>query len=63
MTGMPEAALAREARLAYASLCVVANPAAGLGASSAGISMPGIHAVLEVTMGRVRAVLAELARG
>ena len=31
MTGLPEAALAREAGLSYASLCVVVNPAAGLG--------------------------------
>ncbi|MCZ7561942.1 MAG: S-methyl-5'-thioinosine phosphorylase [Burkholderiaceae bacterium] len=62
MTGMPEAALAREAQLAYASLCVVANQAAGPGASSGGISMPDIHAVLEATMGRVRTVLAEVAR-
>ncbi len=31
MTGMPEAALAREAGLAYAAVCMVVNPAAGLG--------------------------------
>lgn len=31
MTGMPEAALAREIDLAYASICMVVNPAAGLG--------------------------------
>jgi len=30
MTGMPEAALARELELAYCSLCLVVNPAAGL---------------------------------
>ncbi len=30
MTGMPEAALARELELAYASVCVVVNPAAGV---------------------------------
>lgn len=30
MTGMPEAALARELGLAYASVCMVVNPAAGL---------------------------------
>ena len=62
MTGMPEAGLAREAHLAYASLCVVANRAAGLGESRCGISMPDILAVLEATMGRVRTVLAEVAR-
>ena len=31
MTGMPEAALARELKLNYASLCLVVNPAAGKG--------------------------------
>lgn len=30
MTGCPEAALARERRLCYASLCIVTNPAAGV---------------------------------
>lgn len=30
MTGMPEASLARELGLAYASLCIVVNPGAGL---------------------------------
>ena len=63
MTGMPEAALAREAGLAYASLCVVANQAAGRGVSRAGISLPDIATVLEATMGRVRRLVAEVARG
>lgn len=40
MTGMPEAALAREAGLAYASLSMVVNPAAGL--SSEPITMEAI---------------------
>jgi len=31
MTGYPEVVLAREAGLCYASLCVVTNPAAGMG--------------------------------
>jgi len=31
MTGMPEAALARELKMAYAAICMVVNPAAGLG--------------------------------
>jgi len=30
MTGMPEAALARELEIAYASVCLVVNPAAGV---------------------------------
>jgi purine nucleoside phosphorylase len=32
MTGMPEAALAREAGLQYAAICPIANLAAGLSA-------------------------------
>jgi 5'-methylthioinosine phosphorylase len=55
MTSMPEAALAREAGLDYASLCVVANPAAGL--SDTPISVQQIHDVLALAMGQVRAVL------
>ena len=55
MTAMPEAALAREAGLDYASLCVVANPAAGLDAEP--ISVAAIHEVLEKAMVKVAAVL------
>ena len=32
MTAMPEAALARELDLPYAAVCLVVNPAAGVGA-------------------------------
>ena len=63
MTGMPEAALAREAGLRYAALCVVANQAAGRGESRSAISLDAIDTVLRATMGRVRTILAELARG
>ncbi len=56
MTAMPEAALAREAGMDYASLCVVANPAAGVGADA--ISIEAIHRVLDEAMGRVRRLLA-----
>lgn len=58
MTTMPEAALAREAGLDYASLCVVANAGAGLEAEP--ISEERIHEVLDGSMERVRAVLAAL---
>lgn len=58
MTAMPEAALAREAGLAYASLCVVANPAAGLAAES--ISVDEIHAVLAASMNRVESLLGAI---
>lgn len=44
MTGMPEAALARELALPYASLCVVANMAAGRGDGE--ITMAEIEASL-----------------
>ncbi len=39
MTGMPEASLARELGLAYASVCMVVNPAAGLGELPISIEM------------------------
>ncbi len=61
MTGMPEAALAREAGLAYAALCVVANPAAGRAGSSEAISLAEIRAVLDATMERVLRVVTEAA--
>jgi len=61
MTGMPEAALAREARLAYATIAVVANHAAGKGDSARAISLPAIDAVVEQAMQRVRRILEKLA--
>ena len=58
MTGMPEAALARELGLDYASLCIVANPAAGRAPQA--IALDDILACLEqakVPVGRVLEVL------
>jgi len=60
MTGMPEAALAREIDLAYAAIAVVVNHAAGRGASAHGIQMQDIGAVLEKTMGRVLKIIEAL---
>ena len=60
MTGMPEAALAKEMGLCYAAIGVVANYAAGRGSSTHRISYEEIDAVLEVAMGRVRNVLEHL---
>lgn len=60
MTGMPEAALAREIGLCYAAIAVVANYAAGRGGSGRGIAMDEIAAVLEQAMGRVRPILEKL---
>jgi 5'-methylthioadenosine phosphorylase len=62
MTGMPEAALARELDLPYAALAVVANHAAGKGDSRNAIAIEAIGAVLDASMGRVRRILAAFAR-
>ena len=58
MTGMPEAALARELGLPYAALAVVANFAAGKGDSRAAVSIEAINATLDQAMARVRRILA-----
>jgi 5'-methylthioinosine phosphorylase len=58
MTGMPEAALARELGLAYASLAFVVNWAAGKG--QGGIAMSEIGEHLGWCAGRVERVLAAL---
>ena len=55
MTGMPEAALARELGLAYASCAVVANWAAGRGTGP--ISMEDIEASLVSSMANMRSLL------
>jgi 5'-methylthioinosine phosphorylase len=57
MTTMPEAALAREAGLDYASLCVSANWAAGIGGEP--ISIGEIEAVLKFSMAQARLLLGE----
>jgi 5'-deoxy-5'-methylthioadenosine phosphorylase len=60
MTGMPEAALARELALPYACLAVVANAAAGLASSSESVSIDAIMATLARSMTDVRQLLAAL---
>ena len=60
MTGMPEAALARELNLAYAALAVVVNPAAGRGSSARSISLDQIGTVMEESMAKVRSIVARL---
>ena len=60
MTGMPEAALARELGVPYAALALVANPAAGRGTSTESISLEEISRVLKETMGRVRQVVGKV---
>lgn len=60
MTGMPEAALAREIGMEYAALTVVANYAAGRGDSEHAVPLDRIGAVLEEAMGRVRRIIEKL---
>lgn len=60
MTGMPEAALARELGIPYAAINVVANYAAGRADSSQRICFDSIETVLHEAMGRVRKVLEHL---
>lgn len=58
MTGMPEAVLAREAELSYATCAVVANLAAGRGEGI--IKMRDIEQHLKAGMDKVRKLLAHL---
>ena len=60
MTGMPEASLAREISLEYATIAVVANYAAGRGDSAHAIPLDKIGKVLEEAMGRVRRIIGAL---
>ena len=56
MTAMPEAALARELNIRYASLCVVVNRAAGRGEGA--IKHEEIHASMQTATGHIRRILA-----
>ena len=58
MTGMPEAALAREAELAYATLAVVVNHAAGRGDSKHAIKLEELDGVMRAMMARAVSILA-----
>jgi 5'-methylthioadenosine phosphorylase len=60
MTGMPEAALARELGLEYAAIAVCANFAAGRGESVHAVPMERIEAVLAESMKRVRRIIEQL---
>ncbi|MBI3938017.1 MAG: S-methyl-5'-thioinosine phosphorylase [Betaproteobacteria bacterium] len=60
MTGMPEAALAREVGLCYAAIAVVANHAAGRGTSAGGVHLEEVHAVLQAAMSKVKNILERL---
>ena len=58
MTGMPEAALARELNIPYASLCLVVNPAAGK--SDQLITIDDIRCVINTGMKEIKTVISEV---
>ncbi|HSB95670.1 MAG TPA: S-methyl-5'-thioadenosine phosphorylase, partial [Spongiibacteraceae bacterium] len=55
MTGMPEAALARELNLNYAAVCLVVNPAAGR--SSEPITLENMQAAMATGMLDIQKIL------
>lgn len=62
MTGMPEAILARELDISYATIAAIANHAAGKGESTQAIPLQAAHKILENTMKNVRNILEQLVR-
>ena len=58
MTGMPEAVLARELEMEYASLCLVISHAAGVGEEEP--TRAGTESVIEAGMPQVQRLLAAL---
>lgn len=58
MTGMPEAVLARELKIPYASVCLVVNPAAGK--TSQEIALAEIHAVLTQGMVEIKQLIFQV---
>jgi 5'-methylthioadenosine phosphorylase len=63
MTGMPEAVLAREAGVAYATLGVVVNHAAGRGTSKEAILLEELEGVLNVSVTRAVRILVAFVSG
>jgi 5'-methylthioinosine phosphorylase len=57
MTGMPEAALAREVEIPYACIALSVNWAAGI--SDQLITMESIYAVLDSGMGSIQAIVQQ----
>lgn len=57
MTGMPEAALAKELDLSYAAIAVVANFAGGRGDSTTGINIEKVNVSTGAATDRVRSIL------
>ena len=60
MTGMPEAALARELGLCYAHIAIIVNYAAGRADSADGIKMSDITAVSREALSRVHRIVDHL---
>jgi len=60
MTGMPEAALAKELGLSYAAVAVVVNYAAGRGESRDGVHLDKISTVTQPALTRVKNILERL---
>jgi len=63
MTGMPEAALAKEIGLDYVTLAAVVNHAAGRGESRERITVEAMDAVLRDCMRKVQSILEQLVAG
>ncbi len=63
MTGMPEAALAREAGLEYAALGVVVNHAAGRGESRHQVKLEDLENVMRQTVTRAVRILEQAVQG
>jgi len=61
MTGMPEAALARELNLCYATLAVVVNAAAGTGNSTTAVDLAQAELLARTLMERVVKILEVVA--
>ncbi|QDQ28886.1 S-methyl-5'-thioinosine phosphorylase [Chitinimonas arctica] len=62
MTGMPEAALAREAGLSYAAIAVVANWAAGRGDSRHHVDLAAAAGVFDTAIEHVHRILEALVK-
>ncbi len=60
MSGMPEAVLARELGLDYASIAVVVNDAAGRRSSRDGVRLEAVAEIIPPAMDRVRSLLENL---
>jgi 5'-methylthioinosine phosphorylase len=61
MTGYPEVVLGREAGLCYASVCIVTNPACGMGGDH-GLCASEISDLMEICSEKVRTLIYEAAQ-